>query len=303
MEQSNNRYHRQILLPEIGIEGQNRLYRSKVLVIGAGGLGCPVLQYLAGAGVGTIGIIDFDSVELSNLHRQVLFGEADLGRNKAEAASDRLRELNSDISVHVYPEALTAKNALSLVSEYDIIVDGSDNFPTRYLVNDACVVQGKPWVYGAIFKFQGQVSVFNYDQGPTYRCMFPTPPKPGEVPSCSEAGVLGVLPGMMGTLMANEVLKMILGSDDILSGDMVVFDQKTVQSNKYRISRNDNAIKELLNSTADFENRNYKAFCGEEEVNLIETEAALERDGMYIIDGRESVSFLVRVKQLLNFQG
>jgi len=197
------RYSRQLLLSEVGKEGQKRLLASKVLVIGAGGLGCPILQYLTGAGVGTIGIIDDDVVSVSNLHRQILYGVSSVGQHKAIAAKDRLSDLNPDISIVPYTERLTTKNALSLFSDYDIIVDGSDNFSTRYLVNDACILTNKSLVYGAIYKFQGQVAVFNYQNGPSYRCLFPDPPAPGDAPSCSEIGVIGVLPGIIGTLYIN----------------------------------------------------------------------------------------------------
>ena len=205
-----SRYNRHIILSEIGQAGQDKLSNAKVLVIGAGGLGCPVLQYLAAAGIGTIGIVDFDIVDISNLQRQVLFGTSSLGKNKAEAAKQRLEDLNNEISIIAYPEKLTHKNAIDLFNQYDIIVDGTDNFETRYLVNDACIITNKPLVFGAIYKFEGQVSVFNYQNGPSYRCLFPSPPKEGTVPNCSEIGVLGVLPGIIGSMQANEVLKIII---------------------------------------------------------------------------------------------
>src|SRR5690606_19253182 len=216
-----NRYSRHIILSEIGQAGQDKLLSAKVLVIGAGGLGCPVLQYLAAAGIGTLGIIDFDVVEISNLQRQVLFGTSSLGKNKAEAAKKHLEDLNPEISIMAYAEKLTYQNALELFKNYDIIVDGSDNFETRYLVNDACIITNKPLVFGAIYKFEGQVSVFNYQNGPSYRCLFPNPPQKDTVPNCSEIGVLGVLPGIIGSMQANEVLKIILGIGSTLSGKLL----------------------------------------------------------------------------------
>ena len=242
----NSRYHRQIILPEIGEEGQKKLNAAKVLVIGAGGLGCPVLQYLSGAGIGTIGIIDFDVVETSNLHRQVLYGKNDVGTNKALAAKKRLSDLNPDIVINVYPEKLTVKNALTLFADYDIVIDGSDNFSTRYLVNDACIITGKPLVYGAIFKYQGQVSVFNYNNGPSYRCLFPEPPSAGTVPSCSEIGVIGVLPGIIGSFQANEVLKMILGIGEVLDGKLMMYDSLSTQFSTFSIQRVASQIESVL---------------------------------------------------------
>jgi molybdopterin/thiamine biosynthesis adenylyltransferase/rhodanese-related sulfurtransferase len=217
-------YQRQISLPELGPEGQQKLRNARVLVIGAGGLGCPALTYLAAAGVGTIGIIDFDRVEISNLHRQILFTVADVGRLKAEVAAERLRLLNPHSQFIAYTEGLSRENALSIGTDYDLVVDGSDNFPTRYLVNDACVLLNKPLVFGSIYKFEGQVSVFNYEGGPTYRCLYPTPPGAGEVPNCAEVGVLGVLPGIIGSLQAVEALKIITGLGEVLSGKILLYD-------------------------------------------------------------------------------
>ena len=205
-----SRYSRHIILSEIRQEGQDKLNNSKVLVIGAGGLGCPVLQYLVAAGIGTVGIVDFDKVDISNLQRQVLFGTSSVGINKAIAAKKRLEDLNETINIYAIPEQLTTKNALQIFLDYDIIVDGTDNFSTRYLINDAALQLNKPVVYGAIYKFEGQVSVFNYNNGPSYRCLFPKPPQKGSIANCSEVGVLGVLPGIIGTMMANEVIKLIL---------------------------------------------------------------------------------------------
>ncbi|MGS2764956.1 molybdopterin-synthase adenylyltransferase MoeB [Sinomicrobium sp. M5D2P9] len=231
-------YHRQLILKEIGKEGQARLKESRVLVIGAGGLGSAILPYLTAAGVGHIGIIDHDTVDLSNLHRQVLFTVSDVGLNKAVTASEKLSGLNPHIGITPYPTALTKENALELFSSYDIIVDGSDNFPTRYLVNDAAVICNKPVVFGSIFKFEGQVSVFNYQDGPTYRCLFPDPPPPGTAPNCSEIGVLGVLPGIVGTIQANEVIKIICGIGEVLSGKLFTIDCLTMQTRVLQFRKN-----------------------------------------------------------------
>ncbi|GAB2786707.1 molybdopterin-synthase adenylyltransferase MoeB [Rhabdobacter roseus] len=231
-------YARQISLPEFGTEGQQRLQEASVLVIGAGGLGCPVLTYLAGAGVGTLGVIDFDRVEISNLHRQVLFSVADVGRPKAEVAAERLGTLNPNIRLKAYTEALTPDNVLRLFADYDLIVDGSDNFPTRYLVNDACLLLNKPLVFGSIFKFEGQVSVFNYQNGPTYRCLYPVPPAEHEVPNCAEIGVLGVLPGVVGTLQAVEAIKVLTGIGEVLSGKILVYDALRASFQTFRFAAN-----------------------------------------------------------------
>lgn len=223
-----SRYNRHIILSEIGQQGQDKISNAKVLVVGAGGLGCPILQYLTAAGIGTIGIIDFDVVDISNLQRQVLFGSSSLGQNKAEAAKQRLKDLNNTISIISYPKKLTYKNAITLFNQYDIIVDGTDNFETRYLVNDACIITNKPLVFGAIYKFEGQISVFNYKNGPSYRCLFPNPPN-GTVPNCSEIGVLGVLPAIIGSMQANEILKIILGIGNVLSGKLLCYNALTLQ--------------------------------------------------------------------------
>ncbi len=273
---SNNRYNRQIILPEIGESGQQKLNASKVLVIGAGGLGCPVLQYLAAAGIGTIGIIDFDLVDTSNLHRQILYGDSVVGKNKALAAKSRLEDLNPIININAYPEKLTTENAISLFSQYDIIVDGSDNFSTRYLVNDACVITGKPLVYGAIFKYEGQVSVFNYKNGPTYRCLFPEPPKSGSVPSCAEIGVLGVLPGVIGSMQANEVLKIVLNLDHVLNGKLLMYDCLTTQSSTFSIPRVASEISKVLTLAQDFETVDYNLFCGIQKIKEISPETAFQ---------------------------
>ncbi len=241
-EKEKQRYLRHILLKEIGEAGQLKLKQAKVLVIGAGGLGCPALQYLAAAGVGKIGIIDDDLVDRSNLQRQILFSEKNIGEPKVIAAKHRLQEMNSSIDIVAYNERLSAKNAINLFLDYDIIVEGSDNFTTKYLANDAAVLAGKPLVFGSIYKFAGQVSVFNYQNGPTYRCLFPEPDTAEEMPSCSEVGVLGILPGIIGNLQANEVLKMILGIGNVLSGKLLLFDALEMQTQILLFSKNSDVV-------------------------------------------------------------
>lgn len=231
------RYNRHLILPEIGFAGQEKLKAAKVLVIGAGGLGCPVLQYLAAAGVGTIGIVDDDTVDFSNLQRQILFSTADVGRKKAEVAAEKITALNPFVSVQVYPERLNHTNAVDFFRPYDFIVDGSDNFPTRYLVNDTCVALDKPLVFGSVFKFDGQVAVFNYRGGPTYRCLYPTPPAPDESPNCADIGVLGVLPGLIGLYMANEVIKLVCGVGNPLSGKLLLLDALENQTSIFTVRR------------------------------------------------------------------
>jgi len=239
-------YSRHLILDEIGITGQTKIKEARVLVIGAGGLGCPVLQYLTAAGVGTIGIIDNDVVAPSNLQRQILYTHEDIDKNKAQCATRRLQKLNPFITFNTYQERLTNNNALDLVGQYHIIVDGSDNFSTRYLINDAAVLQNKPVVFGSIFKFDGQVSIFNYNEGPTYRCLFPLPPEHGKVPNCSEAGVIGVLPAVIGALQANEVLKIICGMGDLLSGKLLTFNMLTMEQQLYSFKKNLNIHIEQL---------------------------------------------------------
>lgn len=222
------RYHRHLILPEIGPKGQEKLLQASVLVIGAGGLGCPLLQYLAAAGVGKLGIVDDDKVDLSNLQRQILYTTQDIGQPKAIIAAAHLQQLNPQVQCIPFTQRLTKQNALQVLSAFDIIVDGSDNFATRYLVNDACVILHKPLVFGSIFRFEAQVSVFNYQDGPTYRCLYPEPPSPEEMPGCAIAGVLGVLPGIAGTWMANEVIKVITGVGEVLSGQLLLFNTLTL---------------------------------------------------------------------------
>ena len=261
-----SRYDRHIIIPDFGFEGQKKLKAAKVLVIGSGGLGSPSLLYLAAAGVGTIGIIDFDVVDDSNLQRQVLFGVDEIGKPKVEAAKKRLESLNPHITIKIYNEQLTSKNALDIIKDYDVVADGTDNFPTRYLVNDACVLLDKPNVYGSIFQFEGQASVFNYrdkngELGPNYRDLYPTPPPPGLVPSCAEGGVLGVLPGIIGSLQALEVIKVITGVGETLSGRFFIFDALNFETRTFKIKRNpanplngeNPTIKELID---------YEQFCG-----------------------------------------
>ncbi|HZF09761.1 MAG TPA: molybdopterin-synthase adenylyltransferase MoeB [Thermoanaerobaculia bacterium] len=234
------RYSRHLIMPEVGTEGQRRLKAARVLMIGGGGLGSPIGLYLAAAGVGTLGLVEFDTVDESNLHRQVLYGRSDVGRPKLDAAMDRLGEVNPLIQLVPHNTRLDSGNALKLFEGYDIVVDGTDNFPTRYLVNDACVLTGKPNVYGSIFRFEGQVSIFWGAQGPCYRCLFPEPPPPGLVPSCAEGGVLGVLPGIIGSLQANEVIKLILGAGDPLIGRLLLFDALRLRFRELKLKKDPN---------------------------------------------------------------
>jgi len=232
------RYSRHLFMPEVGMEGQLKLKGAKVLLIGTGGLGAPLGLYLAAAGVGHIGLVDFDVVDFTNLQRQVTFGTSDVGKPKTEAARTRLTNLNPDIKVTVYETKLTSANALELLKDYDVVVDGTDNFPTRYLVNDACILLGKPNVYGSIFRFEGQVTVFGMPDGPCYRCLYPEPPPPGLVPSCAEGGVLGVLPGIVGSLQALETIKLIIGKGDSLEGRLVLFDALAMKFRELKLRKN-----------------------------------------------------------------
>jgi len=253
------RFMRQIILPEIGEQGQQNLAEAGVLVVGAGGLGCPVLQYLAAAGVGHLGIVDFDRVETENLHRQVLFGDNDVGKMKASVAAEKVKQLNASIRVDVIPEKLSSQNALDIFEGYDIVIDCTDNFPTRYLINDAAVLSGVPDIYGSIYRFEGQVSVFNLPQKDgsrsiNYRDLFPAPPPPEMVPNCAEAGVIGALPGIVGTMQASEAIKIITGAGEPLSGRLFMLDILSFQSSVISIKkRSDYVIRELIN---------YDQFCG-----------------------------------------
>jgi molybdopterin/thiamine biosynthesis adenylyltransferase/rhodanese-related sulfurtransferase len=232
------RYSRHLIMPEVGMEGQLKLKQAKVLCIGTGGLGAPLGLYLAAAGVGRIGLVDFDSVDLTNLQRQILFSSTDVGRPKIEAAAERLQNLNPDIQIDRYETRLTSENALDLFKDYDIVVDGTDNFPTRYLVNDACVLLKKPNVYGSIFRFEGQITIFGYPDGPCYRCLYPEPPPPGLVPSCAEGGVLGVLPGIVGAIQAAETLKLIIGKGEPLVGRLLLFDALAMRFRELKLRKN-----------------------------------------------------------------
>ncbi len=231
------RYARHITLPEVGEEGQRKLLSGKVLLVGSGGLGCPVALYLTAAGVGTIGLVDGDVVDMSNLQRQILFGESDVGRPKVEAASERLRGMNGGVTINEHHLLLTSDNIMEVIEEYDIIVNGCDNFPTRYLVNDAAVLRGKPVVDGSIFRFEGQVTVYMPHVGPCYRCLYPEPPPPGEVPSCAEGGVLGVLPGTVGVMQATEVVKLLLGDGNPLIGRMLAYDAMDMKFREFKQRR------------------------------------------------------------------
>jgi adenylyltransferase/sulfurtransferase len=254
------RYSRHLLLPEVGVEGQRRLKAARVLLVGAGGLGSPAALYLAAAGVGTLGLVDFDTVDVTNLHRQLLHGTSDVGRRKLDSAIDRLREVNPHVVVEPHALRLTAANALDLVARYDLVVDGTDNFQTRYLVNDACVLTGRPNVYGSIFRFDGQVSVFCTPDGPCYRCIYREPPPAGMVPSCAEGGVLGILPGIVGTLQATEAIKLILGIGEPLIGRFSLIDALGARQRTVKIRRDPTCpacgTREL---TALID---YDAFCG-----------------------------------------
>lgn len=230
-------YSRHLNLREVGLEGQAKLKRASVLLVGLGGLGSPLALYLAAAGVGRMGIVEFDAVDASNLHRQILFGDSQAGKHKLACGARRLRDLNPHIEIEEHPVALSRDNARDIVSRYDIVADGADNFATRYLVNDACVLEGKPLVSASILAFEGQLSVYNHGGGPCYRCLFPAPPPPGLVPSCAEGGVLGVLPGVMGTLQATEVIKLILGLGDVASGKLVHYDALALAFTTFRVPR------------------------------------------------------------------
>ena len=255
------RYSRHLLLPEVGVGGQKKLRRAKVLLVGAGGLGSPAALYLAAAGVGEIGLVDFDAVDLSNLQRQVLYTTQDVGRPKLQAAKERLEALNPGVTVHAHAERLTSENALDVLRPYDVVVDGTDNFPTRYLVNDAAVLLGKPNVYGSIYRFEGQVSVFDATRGPCYRCLYPEPPPADLVPSCAEAGVLGVLPGLVGVLQATETVKLVLGQGSPLIGRLLLFDALGLKFRELTLRKNPHCV--LCSPTATQKGLiDYPAFCG-----------------------------------------
>jgi len=304
------RYSRHLIMPEVGMEGQLKLKRARVLTIGTGGLGAPLGLYLAAAGVGHLGLVDFDVVDSSNLQRQVTFTTADVGKPKSEAAKARLSALNPMIEIVSYETRLTSDNALELFRDYDIIVDGTDNFPTRFLVNDACILLGKPNVYGSIFRFEGQATVFGYPDGPCYRCLYPEPPPPGLVPSCAEGGVLGVLPGIVGSIQAMETIKLILGTGEPLVGRLLLFDALAMRFRELKLRKNPDCpmcgnhrtITKLID---------YEEFCGirgEEapamtdgipEITATELKARQDRgDKLFILDVREPHEY-----QICNLNG
>ncbi len=255
------RYHRHLILPSVGSLGQKKLLNARVLLLGAGGLGSPAALYLAAAGVGTLGIVDFDVVDESNLQRQILHHLSDVGRPKVDSAADTINSINPDVNVVKHRLALSSENALDLFRDYDIIVDGTDNFPTRYLVNDASVLTGKPVVHGSIFQFDGQITVFKPKEGPCYRCLFPAPPPPGAVPNCAEAGVFGVLPGIVGCIQAVEVIKLILGLGDPLIGRLLIFDALAMEFSEVKI-RPDPKCPICSDHPTITELIDYEAFCG-----------------------------------------
>ncbi len=256
-----SRYSRHLMLPQVGVEGQARLKAGSVLLVGAGGLGSPAALYLAAAGVGRIGIVDFDRVDLSNLHRQVLHGTGDVGRMKTDSAADALESANPEVEVTLHATQLSSENALAILGSYDVIVDGTDNFPTRYLVNDACVMLKKPNVYGSVFRFEGQASVFYPPESPCYRCLYPEPPPAGLVPSCAEGGVLGVLPGIIGLIQATETIKLITGIGESLAGRLLLFDALQMRFREMKL-RKDPACRMCGTSPAIHELIDYEAFCG-----------------------------------------
>ncbi|HEX9615487.1 MAG TPA: molybdopterin-synthase adenylyltransferase MoeB [Bacteroidota bacterium] len=291
------RYGRHLIMPEVGLEGQRKLKASKVLLIGAGGLGSPLALYLSAAGVGTIGIVDFDIVDATNLQRQVIHSTSDVGKPKLDSAQERIHAINPHVDVRTYPTQLTSENALEILKGYDVVVDGTDNFPTRYLVNDACVLLGIPNVYGSIFRFEGQASVFSTADGPCYRCLYPEPPPPGLVPSCAEGGVLGVLPGIVGTIQANETIKLLLGIGKPLVGRLLLFDALGMEFREMKLRKNPDcpvcgknpSIRKLID---------YEAFCGivpvgenghsEYEITVEELKKSLDKgEDILVLDVRE----------------
>ncbi len=284
-ESERERYARHLVLPEIGEEGQEKLKRASVLVIGAGGLGSPVSMYLAAAGVGKIGLADFDKVDVTNLHRQILYGTSNVGLPKLEAARDRLHDLNPEIAIQTHA-AITSENALEIFRGYDVIVDGTDNFPTRYLVNDACVLVGKPNVYGSIFRFDGQASVFFAREGPCYRCLYPEPPPPGLVPSCAEGGVLGVLPGVVGTIQATETIKLIAGVGEPLIGRLLLFDALRMEFRQLRLKKDPNCAicgaRPTITQLID-----YEGFCNPVETGEVTPAQLAKMQDIMLVDVRE----------------
>jgi molybdopterin/thiamine biosynthesis adenylyltransferase/rhodanese-related sulfurtransferase len=267
------RYSRHLIMPEVALDGQKKLKSARVLTIGAGGLGSPLALYLAAAGIGTLGVVDFDVVDESNLQRQIIHGTSDVGRPKMESASERIKDINPNVHVEAYEEALTSENALEIFKDFDIIVDGTDNFPTRYLVNDACVLLKKPNVYGSIFRFEGQASVFYAEEGPCYRCLYPEPPPPGLVPSCAEGGVLGILPGIIGTIQATETVKLILGTGKPLIGRLLLYDALDMRFREMKL-RKDPSCPVCGENPTVTELIDYQEFCGIPQANA---QAAADR--------------------------
>jgi sulfur-carrier protein adenylyltransferase/sulfurtransferase len=265
------RYSRHLIMPEVALDGQKKLKSARVLTVGAGGLGSPLALYLAAAGVGTIGIVDFDVVDESNLQRQIIHGTSDIGRPKMESARDRIADINPNVEVEAFEEALTSDNALEIFEDFDVVVDGTDNFPTRYLVNDACVLLGKPNVYGSIFRFEGQASVFWAQEGPCYRCLYPEPPPPGLVPSCAEGGVLGILPGAIGTIQATETVKLVLGIGEPLIGRLLLYDALSMRFREMKL-RKDPGCPVCGENPTVTELIDYQEFCGIPQANAAEQE-------------------------------
>ncbi|MEH2066431.1 MAG: molybdopterin-synthase adenylyltransferase MoeB [Nostoc sp.] len=274
------RYSRHLILPEVGLEGQKRLKAASVLCIGTGGLGSPLLLYLAAAGIGRIGIVDFDVVDTSNLQRQVIHGTSWVGKPKIESAKNRIHEINPYCQVDLYEIRLSSENALEILEPYDIVVDGTDNFPTRYLVNDACVLLNKPNVYGSILRFEGQATVFNYEGGPNYRDLFPEPPPPGMVPSCAEGGVLGILPGIIGLIQATETVKIILGQGNTLSGRLLLYNALDMKFRELKLRPN--PIRPVIEKLID-----YEEFCGIPQAQAEEAKQQLESQEMTVKDLKE----------------
>ncbi|MCF7821770.1 MAG: molybdopterin-synthase adenylyltransferase MoeB [Mariprofundaceae bacterium] len=295
------RFNRHIILPQVGLEGQERLKQARVLCVGTGGLGSPISLYLSAAGVGTIGLVDFDVVDDSNLQRQIAHSTADIGRPKVESARDKLIGINPFLNVQLHGDGITRANVREIISQYDLVVDGTDNFPTRYLVNDACVLEGKPLIYASIFQFEGQATVFNYAEGPCYRCLYPEPPPPGLVPSCAEGGVLGVLPGVIGVIQATEAVKIILGKGTTLSGRLMLYDAMDMKFREVKLRR-DPACPACGDNPTIGDVEAYEQFCGlppsetsdqedvlgEGDVTPAQLKQMLDDDpDLYILDVRE----------------
>lgn len=277
------RYSRHLILPEVGLDGQKRLKAASVLCIGTGGLGSPLLLYLAAAGIGRLGIVDFDVVDRSNLQRQVIHGTSWVGKPKIESGRDRILEINPYCQVDLYETRLSSENALQIMEPYDIVVDGTDNFPTRYLVNDACVLSGKPNVYGSIFRFEGQAMVFNYEGGPNYRDLYPEPPPPGLVPSCAEGGVLGILPGIIGVIQATETVKIILGKGDTLSGRLLLYDALNMRFRELKLRPN--PVRPVIDKLID-----YEMFCGIPQAKAAEADATADMQEITVHELKQILS-------------